>query len=104
MLGAFSNKCISANAGRETSVLFQKGFRMNLIAQRIMVAATASASVFITACGAHSNNSSTETFTIYQDARKMTLLDLGAPRNSLGDVYHFSAALLRSAEVPSRVR
>ena len=67
---------------------------MNLIAQRIILAAaTASASVLITACGARSNNSSTGTFTIYQDAPKMSLLDLGAPGKSLGDVYHFSAAL-----------
>jgi hypothetical protein len=67
---------------------------MNRIAQRVMLAAaTASASVLIAACGAHCNNSSTETLTIYQDAPKMSLLDLGAPGNSLGDVYHFSAAL-----------
>ena len=67
---------------------------MNLIAQRIIVAAaTVSASVLIAACGAHSTNQSTETLTIYQDAPKMSLLDLGAPGNSLGDVYHFSAAL-----------
>ena len=67
---------------------------MNLIAQRIiMAAATVSASVLIAACGAHCNNPSTETLTIYQDAPKMSLLDLGAPGNSLGDVYHFSAAL-----------
>lgn len=51
------------------------------------------ASFLITACGAHSSNPSTETFTIYQDAPKMSLLDLGAPGNSLGDVYHFSAPL-----------
>jgi hypothetical protein len=67
---------------------------MNLIAQRIVLAGvTASASALIAACGAHSNSPSTETFTIYQDAPKMSLLDLGAPGNSLGDVYHFSAAL-----------
>jgi len=67
---------------------------MNLIAQRIiLVAATLSASVLITACGAHSGNQSTGTFTVYEDAPKMSLLDLGAPGNSLGDVYHFSAAL-----------
>src|SRR5215475_3025917 len=67
---------------------------MNLIAQRIIVvAATLSAPVLITACGAHSTNQSTETFTVYEDPPKMSLLDLGAPGNSLGDVYHFSAAL-----------
>ena len=94
MLGAFSNRYLSANANRDTSVLFWREFRMNLTTQRIILAAaTMSASVLIIACGAHSNNSSTETFTIYQDAPKMSLLDLGAPGNSLGDVYHFSAAL-----------
>lgn len=47
----------------------------------------------VTACGQHSTTSSTETLTVYEDAPKMSLLDLGAPGNSLGDVYHFSAAL-----------
>ena len=62
--------------------------------RRILTAAAAlTVSVLIAACGAHSTNPSTETFTIYQDAPKMSLLDLGAPGNSLGDVYHFSAAL-----------
>src|SRR5947207_13079509 len=49
--------------------------------------------VLITAGGAHSSNQSTENFTVYEDAPKMSLLDLGAPGNSLGDVYHFSAPL-----------
>src|SRR5215467_4583378 len=67
---------------------------MNLNFQRLVTATAAlSVSVLITACGAHSNNSSTETLTIYQDAPEMSLLDLGAPGNSLGDIYHFSAAL-----------
>ena len=67
---------------------------MSLIAQRLMMAAAAlSASALIAACGAHSTNPSNETFTVYQDAPKMSLLDLGAPGNSLGDVYHFSAPL-----------
>ena len=62
--------------------------------QRLVTAAAAlSLSALIAACGAHSNNPSTETFTVYEDAPKMSLLDLGAPGNSLGDVYHFSAAL-----------
>jgi hypothetical protein len=47
----------------------------------------------VAVCGAHSSNSSTETFAVYEDAPKISLLDLGAPGNSLGDVYHFSAAL-----------
>src|SRR5689334_23174067 len=66
---------------------------MNLIDQRIGVTAAAlSVSVLMVGCGAHSTPS-TETFTVYEDAPKMSLLDLGAPGNSLGDVYHFSAAL-----------
>jgi hypothetical protein len=67
---------------------------MNLIVQRITTAAAAlSLSALIAACGAHSTNPSTETFTVYEDAPKMSQLDLGAPGNSLGDVYHFSAPL-----------
>jgi hypothetical protein len=67
---------------------------MNLIFPRIVTGSAALfASVLITACGAHSTNQSTETFTVYEDAPKMSLLDLGAPGNSLGDVYHFSAPL-----------
>jgi hypothetical protein len=67
---------------------------MKLITQRIMMAVAAlSLSALIAGCGARSTNPSTETFTIYEDAPKMSLLDLGAPGNSLGDVYHFSAPL-----------
>src|SRR6266508_1445336 len=67
---------------------------MNLIFQRMVRGLAALfASLLITACGAHSTNQSTETFTVYEDAPKMTVLDLGAPGNSLGDVYHFSAPL-----------
>jgi hypothetical protein len=67
---------------------------MNLIFQRVMTAAAAlSASALIAACGARSNNPSNETFTVYEDAPKMSLLDLGQPGNSPGDVYHFSAPL-----------
>ena len=67
---------------------------MNLIFPRIVTGLAALfASVLITACGAHSTNQPTETFTVYEDAPMMTVLDLGVPGNSLGDVYHFSAAL-----------
>jgi hypothetical protein len=67
---------------------------MNPIFQRTVTGLAALlASSLIAACGAHCSNPSTETLTIYQDAPKMSLLDLGAPGNSLGDVYHFSAAL-----------
>lgn len=67
---------------------------MNLIFQRIATGwAALFASALITACGAHSTNQSTENLTVYQDAPNIGLLDLGAPGNSLGDVYHFSAPL-----------
>jgi hypothetical protein len=56
-------------------------------------AAALSVSALIAACGAHSTDPATETFTVYQDAPKMSQLDLGAPGHSLGDVYHFSAPL-----------
>jgi hypothetical protein len=72
-------------------------FRMNLIVQRIMTAAAAlSVSALIAGCGARSTNRSNETFTVYEDAPKMSLLDLGEPGNSPGDVYHFFAALRSS--------
>jgi hypothetical protein len=72
----------------------RKELRMKLITQRIMMAAAGlSASALIAGCGAHSTNNSTETFTVCEDAPKMSLLDLGAPGNSLGDVYHFSGSL-----------
>ena len=67
---------------------------MNLISQWMVTGLAALfASVLITACGAHSSKQSTESFTVYEDAPNMSLLDLGAPGNSLGDVYHFSAPL-----------
>ena len=67
---------------------------MNPIFRRMVTGLAALfASVLIAGCGAHSSNQSTETFTVYEDAPKMSLLDLGAPGNSLGDVYHFSAPL-----------
>lgn len=67
---------------------------MNLIFPRIVTGLAALfASVLITACGAHSTNQSTENFTVYEDAPKMSQLDLGMPGKSLGDVYHFVAPL-----------
>ena len=67
---------------------------MNLIVERVMASVAAlSASALVTACGARCTNPSAEMFTVYEDAPKMSLLDLGAPGNSLGDIYHFSAAL-----------
>jgi hypothetical protein len=50
---------------------------MNLIFQRTVTGlAVLFASVLITAFGAHTTNQSTETFTVYEDAPKMSLLDL----------------------------
>ena len=67
---------------------------MNLILrQRTLTIAVLLGCGLITACGQRSTNPSTETFTVYEDAPKLSLLDLGAPGNSLGDVYHFSAPL-----------
>jgi hypothetical protein len=67
---------------------------MNLIHQRVVTGSVALfGSALMAACGAHSSNPATQTFTVYEDAPKMTLLDLGAPGKSLGDVYHFSAPL-----------
>jgi hypothetical protein len=67
---------------------------MNLTYQRLVTGSVALfGSALMAACGAHSSNPATQTFTVYEDAPKMTLLDLGAPGKSLGDVYHFSAPL-----------
>jgi hypothetical protein len=67
---------------------------MNLILrQRTLTMAALLGCGLITACGQRSTNSSTETFTVYEDAPKLSLLDLGAPGNSLGDAYHFAASL-----------
>ena len=74
---------------------------MNLIFQRMVRGLAALfASVLITACGAHSTNQSTENFTVYEDAPKMSQLDLGTPGKSLGDVFHFVAALHSSPGGP----
>ena len=67
---------------------------MNLIAtRRIIGLATVLASSLIAACGLRSTTAFTETFTVYEDAPTLKLLDLGPPGNSPGDVYHFFAAL-----------
>jgi len=74
---------------------------MNLIVtQRIAAVAALLASTLMAACGLRSTNSSTETLTVYQDAPKMKLLDLGEPGNSPGDVYHFFAPLHSSPGGP----
>ena len=76
---------------------------MNLIFPRIVTGLAALfASVLITACGSHSTNQSTETFTVYEDAPKMSLLDLGAPGNSLGTSIISLLRYIQSAAVRSR--
>jgi hypothetical protein len=73
---------------------------MKLIVTRRMMASVALLlSTLMAACSSHSN-SSTETLTIYEDAPTLTPLDLGAPGNSPGDAYYFSAALHSSAGGP----
>jgi hypothetical protein len=52
------------------------------------------------ACGLHSTTPPTETFTVYEDAPTLKLLDLGPPGNSPGDVYHFFAPLHSSPAGP----
>ena len=66
---------------------------MSVVNRAIAVAALLITWSLIAGCDQHSKNASTETTTVYQDAPKMSLLDLGVPGNSLGDVYHFSASL-----------
>ncbi len=75
---------------------------MNLSLTRRMKIALAAllVSTLMAACGLRSTNSSTETLTVYQDAPKMKLLDLGEPGNSPGDVYHFFAPLHSSPGGP----
>src|SRR5436190_14476302 len=67
---------------------------MNLITtRRIIGLATVLGSTLMVACGLHSTTGPTETFTVYEDAPILKLLDLGTPGNSPGDVYHFFAPL-----------
>src|SRR5205814_9877569 len=71
-----------------------------IVTPRMKALAALLASILIAACGLRSTNPSTETLTIYQDAPKMKLLDLGEPGNSPGDVYHFFAPLHSSPGGP----
>jgi len=70
------------------------------LAKRTMAVAALLASTLLTACGLRCGSPSTETFTVYEDAPKMSHLDLGPPGNSPGDVYHFFAPLHSSAGGP----
>src|SRR5438067_9702326 len=71
-----------------------------IVTPRMKALAALLASILIAACGLRSTNTSTETLTVYQDAPKMKLLDLGEPGNSPGDVYHFFAPLHSSPGGP----
>ena len=72
---------------------------MNLIImRRIIGLAALLGSILMVACGLHSTTAPTETFTVYEDAPTLKLLDLGPPGNSPGDVYRF---LLRYTLLPA---
>src|SRR5262245_1831259 len=71
-----------------------------IVTRRIIGLALLIASTLMAACGPHSSNPSTESLTIYQDAPALKPLDLGAPGNSPGDAYYFSAALHSSPGGP----
>ena len=74
---------------------------MNLIVtSRLMAMAALIASTLLAGCGLRCRSPSTETFTVYEDAPKISQLDLGPPGNSPGDVYHFFAPLYSSAGGP----
>ena|SRR5213596_1928881 len=64
-----------------------------IVARRAIASAALLASALMAACDHRSTNSSSEMLTVYQDAPKLNLLDLGSPGNSPGDVYHFFAPL-----------
>lgn len=63
---------------------------------RIVAAAALLASTLMAGCSPHSTSPSNETLTIYSAAPAMNPLDLGAPGNSPGDAYYFSAPLYSS--------
>ena len=71
-----------------------------IVTSRLMAMATLLASTLLTACGLRCTSPSTEALTVYEDAPKMSQLDLGPPGNSPGDVYHFFAPLHSSSGGP----
>ena len=78
---------------------------MNLTFQRMVTGLAALlAIVLIAACGAHSTNQSTETFTVYEDAPKMGLLDLGAPGKVWATSIIFLLRYIQSGAVRSRAK
>src|SRR5881227_4241002 len=64
-----------------------------IVTRRMMALAALLASTLMAACDLRSTNPSSETLTVYQDAPTLSLLDLGPPGRSPGDVHHFFAPL-----------
>src|SRR5205814_8804429 len=71
-----------------------------IVTRRMIALAALLASTLMAACGLHSANTSSETLTVYQDAPTLSLLDLGPPGRSPGDVHHFFASLHSSPGGP----
>src|SRR5438034_5636950 len=71
-----------------------------MVTRRMMALAALLASTLMAACDLHSTNPSSETLTVYQDAPTLSLLDLGPPGRSPGDVHHFFAPLHSSPGGP----
>src|SRR5204862_7851457 len=70
------------------------------VTRRMIVLAALLASTRMAACGLRSTNPSSETLTVHQDAPTLSLLDLGPPGRSPGDVHHFFAPLHSSPGGP----
>src|SRR5881398_4008444 len=71
-----------------------------IVTRRMMALAALLASTLMAACDLCSTNPSSETLTVYQDAPTLSLLDLGPPGRSPGDVHHFFAPLHTSPGGP----
>src|SRR5438046_5434736 len=71
-----------------------------IVTRRRMALAALLASTLMAACGLRSTNPSSETLTVYQDAPTLSLLDLGPPGRSPGDVHHLFAPLHSSPGGP----
>jgi hypothetical protein len=88
----FSNLTRSANAVRRNVILLSKGVynEPDYYAENNRIGGCA---WFNSDGRVPSTKAPTETFTVYEDALTLKLLDLGPPGNSPGDVYHFFAPL-----------
>jgi len=71
-----------------------------IVTRRMIALAALLASTLMAACDLRSTNHSSETLTVYQDAPTLSLLDLGPPGRSPGDVHHFFAPLHSSPGGP----